>query len=128
MVMIMCETSKKGFQVGNTPHMCAERRLIQYLKHRSRIEGVQRSTFYHWVHRKLGELVIMRRKCDGNLGTSVPCVCCRKVLDHGCIRWKAHIGDAWFSSHGDSVPVSKPTQKQRGIFNGTGRQRYATHL
>ena len=123
--MIMCESSKKEFSAGNTPHMCAERRLLQYLRHRSRIEGVQPSAFYHWVHRKVGELVIMRLRCDGKLGTSVPCVCCRKVLDHGCIRWKAHIGNLWFSSTDDVVPASKPTQKQRGIFQG---QRYRTHI
>lgn len=117
-MMIECETSKMELHVSNTPHMCAERRLIQYLKHRSRIEGIPPHAFSYWMNRKVGELIIKRVKCDGNLGTSYPCVCCRKVLDRGCLRWKAHIGEHWISSNDDNLPESKPTQKQRGIFLG----------
>lgn len=117
-MMIVCETSKSELYVPNTPHMCAERRLLQYLRHVSRRHGIHPSAFSHWVNRKVGELVIKRIKCDGNMGTSIPCVCCRKVLDRGCIRWRAHIGETWISSNDDVLPVSKPTQKQRGIFLG----------
>lgn len=115
--MVVCETSKnRNVSMGNTPHMCAERRLIQYLRHRSRIEGIHPAAFSHWVHRKVGEIVITRIKCDGNLGTSVPCVCCRKILDRGSIQWRAHVGENWISSNDDDVPRSKPTQKQRGTL------------
>ncbi len=116
--MIVCETSKQDFYVPNTPHMCAERRLLRYLRHRSRIEGIQPAAFSHWLHRKVGQLIIKRIKCDGGMGTSIPCVCCRKVLDRECIRWKAHIGETWISSNDENPPVSKPTQKQRGMFLG----------
>lgn len=118
--MVTCETTKTKeiHIVGNTPHMCAERRLLQYLRHRSKIEGVQPSAFSHWVHRKVGKFVICRIKCDGNMGTSVPCVFCRKVLDRVCIHWTAHIGTEWVSSSDDDVPPSKLTQKQKGMFLG----------
>ena len=122
MVMITCETSKKEFVVGNTPHLCAERRLLQFMKHRSRIEGVKPAGFSHWLHRKSGKLIISRVRCDGNLGTSIPCIFCRKVLDRSCIDWKAHIGNKWFSSNDAVVPVSKLTQKQIGILHHRPRR------
>ncbi len=114
--IIVCETEKREVVIGNTPHMCAERRFIQYMKHRSRIEGIQPSAFSHWLHRKLGKITITRIRCDGQYGTSVPCVFCRKVLDREFIAWRAHIGDNWVSSRDDVLPVSKLTQKQRGWF------------
>lgn len=117
--LVVCETSKQEVRIGNTPHMCAERRFIQYMKHRSKIEGVQPSGFTHWLHRKLGKIYIHRIRCDGTHGTSVPCVFCRKVLDREYIHWKAHIGERWVSSRDDNPPRSKLTQKQRGWFSST---------
>lgn len=117
MVMVTCETSKKDIIVDNTPHLCAERRLLQFMKHRSRIEGVNPSAFSHWLHRKTGKLIISRIRCDGNMGTSIPCIFCRKILDRGMIEWTAHVGESWVSSKDETVPKSKFTQKQLGIFH-----------
>ncbi len=114
--VVTCETTKNEVCIGNTPHMCAERRYIQYMKYKSRIEGVQPSGFSHWLHRKAGKLTILRIRYDGSHGTSVPCVFCRKVLDRECIDWVAHIGDNWVSNRDEEAPVSKLTQKQRGWF------------
>lgn len=119
--LITCETAKQEVCIGNTPHMCAERRFIQYMKYRSRIEGVQPAGFAHWLHRKLGNISIYRIRCDGTHGTSVPCVFCRKVLDRELIAWEAHIGDRWVSSRDEVPPKSKLTQKQRGWFSLTAR-------
>lgn len=117
MPMIICETANAEVCIGNTPHMCAERRFLQYMKYRSRIEGVRPAGFSHWLHRKLGNLCIRRIRCDGTYGTSIPCVFCRKVLDREFIQWEAHIGDVWVSSNDDDPPRSKLTQKQRGWFS-----------
>mgnify|MGYP003346650931 FL=1 len=117
MPLIMCETAKQEVCIGNTPHLCAERRFIQYMKHRSKIEGVQPSAFSHWLHRKLGKIIIMRVRCDGTNGTSVPCVFCRKVLDRQYIDWEAHIGETWVSSRDEVPPKSKLTQKQKSWFS-----------
>ena len=117
--IVVCETSKQEIQIGNTPHMCAERRFLQYMKYRSRIEGVRPSGFTHWLHRKLGNIIILRIRCDGSQGTSIPCVFCRKVLDRECIQWQAHSGERWVSSRDETPPTSKLTQKQRGWFSST---------
>jgi hypothetical protein len=117
--IVVCETSRQEVCIGNTPHMCAERRFIQYMKHKSKIEGVQPSGFTHWLHRKLGKISIQRIRCDGSHGTSIPCVFCRKVLDREYIHWEAHIGDKLVSSRDENPPISKLTQKQRGWFAST---------
>lgn len=114
--IVVCESENDDYTIGNTPHMCAERRFIQMMKHKSRIEGVHPSGFTHWLHRKIGKLTIKRIRCDGTHGTSVPCVFCRKVLDRECIDWVAHIGEHWVSNRDEVVPKSKLTQKQRGWF------------
>lgn len=122
MPIIICETDKKDIIIGNTPHMCAERRFIQYMKYRSKIEGIKPSAFSHWLHRKLGKITISRIRCDGQYGTSIPCIFCRKVLDREFIMWRAHIGgENWVSSMDAVVPASKLTQKQRGILHPNNR-------
>jgi hypothetical protein len=117
MVMIQCESSRSSIGFGNTVHMCAERRLIRFMKHRARIEGVTSSGFYHWFHRKIGRVVIWRRLFHGGMGTSVPCIICRKVMDRGLIDWEAHIGTSWHSSRDSSPPKSKFTIKQIRSIN-----------
>ncbi len=122
MVMVTCETSKREIVVDNTPHLCAERRLLQYMRHRSRIEGVNSHCFSHWFHRKMKRIIIYRIRQDGNMGTSIPCIFCRKVLDKLYIDWEAHVGESWVSSKDENVPRSKFTQKQLGIFYPRPRQ------
>jgi hypothetical protein len=114
--MVKCQSSKCIHEVGNTTHMCAERRFISMMKHKAQVNGVPPSKFPHWLHMKVGSLIVIREKSDGNLGTSLPCILCRKVLDRENIQWSAHVGDQWFSSTDIDVPESKFTNKQRGYF------------
>lgn len=116
MVMIRCRTSRMALEVENTVHMCAERRLIQRMKHRARTIGIRPAAFSHWFNRKVGRLIILRIHCSGTLGTSIPCILCRKALEKYCIDWNAHIGDTWHSNRDECVPVSKFTPKQYGYF------------
>jgi len=121
--MIQCHGSRCSgkYNIGNTTHMCAERRLMDLLRHESSKKGIAPSKFSWWVHRKVGKLVITREKGDGFLGTSIPCILCRKVLDRQMIQWRAHVGDIWVDSHRDagSLPASKLTQKQKKTFAHT---------
>ena len=121
--MIECHGSRCSgkYNVGNTTHMCAERRLMDILKHESSKKGIAPSKFSWWVHRKVGKLVITRDKGDGFMGTSIPCILCRKVLDRQMIQWRAHIGEVWVDSQRDagSLPPSKLTQKQKKTFAHT---------
>lgn len=90
--------------------------MIALLKEHSRKAGVPRARFSHWMKRKFGTLVIQRVRKDGQPGTSLPCVMCRKVLDRLKIPWMAHIDEVWVKSTDVCVPVSKPTNKQRGVW------------
>jgi len=112
MVIIMCSTAHLA--VGNTYHCCAERRLVGILLEKARRNGVSPAGFSHWCNRKQGVFVIQRMRRDGLPGISLPCVCCRKVLDKMCLKWKAHIGDVWVSQ--EDAPPSKPTNKQRDMW------------
>jgi len=114
--MVVCQGSKFCNEVGNTTHMCAERRFIFMMKHKAQINGVPPSKFPHWLHMKVGSLIVMREKSDGNLGTSLPCILCRKILDRENIQWSAHIGEKWVYSTDIDVPKSKFTNKQKGYF------------
>jgi hypothetical protein len=69
--------------------------------------------FTEWLHRKYGELVIIRENIYGD-AVSLPCVLCRKVLDKLDIRWTAHDGTRWVhSKKSEYVPPSIPTNKQK---------------
>lgn len=109
----MCSTADMA--IGNSYKCCAERRLVSILMERARREGVHPSSFVRWFHRKQGELVIKRMRRDGLPGVSLPCVCCRKVLDRMCLKWRAHIGHNWVSQ--ETAPPSKPTNRQRGEWS-----------
>jgi hypothetical protein len=114
--MIQCTAGK--YNLGNTVHMCAERRLMDLLKHESAKKGIAPSKFSWWVHRKVGKLIITRDRGDGCMGTSIPCILCRKLLEKKMIQWRAHIGNVWVDSQRDagSLPPSKLTQKQKKTF------------
>lgn len=85
--------------------------MLSVLRELSRKHGVQRARFTHWIYRKFGHLIIQRVRKDGEPGTSLPCVICRKALDRLQIPWKAHINDTWVTNH--DAPPSKPTRKQQ---------------
>jgi hypothetical protein len=76
-------------------------------------QGVGQHHFASWVHRKYGDFVVSRVFFDGGLGTSLPCVICRKALDRYAIQWRAHIGTSWVRSTDVNVPPSRATTKQR---------------
>jgi len=108
--------SLKGHFAGNTCHCCAERIMINKLMELSRRKGNSPAQFTAWTYRKFGEMTIRRERADGQMGTSWPCVMCRKKLDKLKIPWRAHINEIWISSRDDNIPQSKPTQKQRIIL------------
>ena len=97
---------------------CAERRIISQLLRKSVKNGVKIHNFATWLHRKHGKLIIWRNRRDGEMGNALPCVLCRKSLEKYKIRWKACIGgDNWVNStHLDTLPKSKPTNKQRRVM------------
>ena len=97
----------------NNCRCCAERRMLAQLREISRRQGNSPYQFVHWSHRKFGEMTIRRLRKDGQMGTSLPCVMCRKALDKIQYPWRAHIDHQWVSSKDDDVPPSKPTCKQR---------------
>ncbi len=99
--------------VVNNCTCCAERRMLSRLRELSRREGNSPAQFSSWTHRKHGEMVIVRLRRDGQPGTSLPCILCRKALDKNQIAWRAHIDHKWVSSRDDNIPPSKLTQKQR---------------
>ena len=101
----------------NTCHRCAERNLIRELFLEASRQGVHPTCFSRWIHRKYGDLIIRRDLHGGGLGTSLPCVVCRKVLDRMSIQWRAHIGDIWVRSTDPNVPKSKPTHRQYVVFS-----------
>jgi hypothetical protein len=92
---------------------CAERKLIKGLTLEARRQGIHPTCFAAWIHRKYGDLVVIRVKSDGVLGVSLPCVLCRKALDRLSIQWRAHTGTEWIKSTDPAVPAARPTQKQK---------------
>lgn len=108
--------------------------MISLLMEYSRRAGVPKARFSHWTKRKYGTLIIQRVRKDGQPGTSMPCVVCRKVLDRTRIQWTAHVNATWVRSTDDDVPVSKPTNKQKSLwaksnkgFQGSTNVRVARH-
>jgi hypothetical protein len=80
----------------------------------ARRQGVHPSCLAHWIHRKFGDFIITKvRKDEGGVGTSLPCVICRKSLDRKFIQWRAHIESKWVRSTDEFIPKSKPTNKQK---------------
>jgi hypothetical protein len=94
--------------------------MLSRLRELSRREGNSPAQFSTWTYRKYGEIVVTRLRRDGQPGTSLPCVICRKALDKCHIPWRAHIDHLWVSSRDDDVPQSKPTNKQRLILKNVG--------
>ena len=108
---VVCLTHR-GDPITNTCRRCAERNLLRKLVLEASRQGVHSSCFSRWIHRKYGDFIVRRDLHGGGLGTSLPCVVCRKVLDRMSIQWRAHIGNQWVRSTDPDVPKSKPTHKQ----------------
>jgi len=103
--------------------------MIALLKEYSRRAGVPKARFSHWTKRKYGTLIIQRVRKDGQPGTSMPCVVCRKVLDRMRIPWTAHVNATWIRSTDENVPKSKPTNKQKNLWaKADGRLQGPAHV
>ena len=114
--MIACVTYGRE-PIFNNCQRCAERNLIKALVLEAGRQGVHPSCLAHWIHRKYGDVMVRRDRGDGTMGTSIPCVVCRKALDKLCIQWRAHIGDIWFRSTDPNAPKSRPTNRQIKYLN-----------
>ena len=108
-----------ALSIVNNCTCCAERRMLSRLREISRRRGNSPAQFSTWTYRKYGEIIVTRLRRDGQPGTSLPCILCRKALDRIQIPWRAHVGAVWFSSRDDCVPDSKLTQKQKSNFSRT---------
>ena len=98
--------------------MCAERLFFKHVNLEANRAGVKPHQLSNWIHRKYGDIIIERMRGTGELGTSIPCVMCRKTLDRWAIQWKAHTGSHWHKSNDLDVPDSHPTHRQRQlVFN-----------
>ena len=108
--IVECTTTRKT--VYNNCIRCAERNLIKFLSLEASRQGVHPWCFSRWVHRKYGTFTVRRVLVNGSLGTSLPCVMCRKSMERLSIQWKAHIGQQWVRSTDEIVPRSRPTTRQ----------------
>tara|TARA_R110002072_G_scaffold84065_15_gene190607 strand:+ start:2207 stop:2491 length:285 start_codon:yes stop_codon:yes gene_type:complete len=92
--------------------------MIKKLVHQSRKKGIAQHSVIHWIHRIYGSLTIWRPRLDGIMGISLPCVLCRKALEKYHIRWRAYDGIKWIDSQQmDNLPKSKPTGRQKKVYN-----------
>ena len=103
----------------NTCHRCAERNLIRELRLEAGRQGVHSWCLARWFHRKYGDLIIFRKLGNGSMGTSLPCVICRKALDRMALQWRAHIGQRWVRSTDLDVPDSRPTNRQYRVWKNS---------
>ena len=108
---VVCEAD--GFTACNNGVCCAELRMLKALQIAARRQGVHRACLAHWAHRKYGDFVVRKVRRDGGIGTSLPCVICRKVLERWAVQWRAHIGPVWVRSTDPHLPPSRPTSTQR---------------
>ncbi len=100
-----------GLEVRNT-RVCAERRLIAVLRTLARRRGVPVHGFATWVCRTMGRVLVSRRRADGSVGCSLPCVECRKALKRARLPWEACPTDNCEDTCRDSdetCPPSRPT-------------------
>ena len=69
-------------ECASTHRLCAERLLVWHWKRRARRKGVRGDKLVHWLRRKMGGIIVVRRPLAhaGRLGCSVPCLLCRDVL------------------------------------------------
>ena len=57
-------------------------------------------------------MIIYRGRADGTVGTSSPCVLCRRQIEKHHVSWMAHDGEKWVYSDKGDTPISRPTSKQ----------------
>ena len=93
--------------------------MIRNLQREAVKKGVKPYQFKDWIKRKHGGVMtVWRLRRDGHMGTSLPCVLCRKAIDKYEIQWMAYDGVNWIKSWVDeNLPKSIPTNRQKRIFN-----------
>jgi hypothetical protein len=111
---VICYTSRTVHP--NNYIMCAERLFFKHVNLEANRAGVKPHQLGNWIHRKYGDVIIERMCGTGELGTSIPCVFCRKTLDRWAIQWRAHSGSQWHRSTDIDVPVSRPTHRQKQLI------------
>eukprot|EP01025_Chloroclados_australasicus_P039940 TRINITY_DN4159_c0_g2_i1.p2 TRINITY_DN4159_c0_g2~~TRINITY_DN4159_c0_g2_i1.p2 ORF type:complete len:169 (+),score=20.46 TRINITY_DN4159_c0_g2_i1:121-627(+) len=105
------------YEASSDHRCCAERNLLDIWLYKAIKSGVPPHKRVAWVRRKLrGDIVVWRRTGDGQLGCSVPCVFCQKVLKKFDFRvlcmdrdgnwWKGRLDE-------DDAPVSTLTSAQK---------------
>lgn len=80
---------------------------------KAKAHGVSKSRMSHWINRKYGCLHVTRELSNGDLGSSLPCVFCRKKLESMNLNWVAYHNGKWVSCSDEHIPQSKPTARQR---------------
>ena len=116
MRIVFCSTAS-GLCIACNSSTCAERRLIEALKHKAAVAGVARHRVVRWVRQHAGILTVFRNTRDGNPACSLPCILCRQALDLFHLRWRALTRD------GDEVceknaPNSVFTTRQKNTIQG----------
>ena len=98
--------------------ICGERRLIKSLYIKCMKKGYRPHQFTEWLHRKYGELVVVRKRRDGaGAANSLPCVLCRKAIERVGVQWIAYDGSKWVHSEKSAtLPTSIPTNKQHRVL------------
>ena len=118
---VLCEDSRAGISASNLPPNCAERALVAQLERNARIAGAPPHAVGDWIRRKHGALTVSRTVYapDGSLvfGASLPCIMCRRVLEHHGLRWCAMLPSGVMVDSAYDSPPSKPTGRQAAAFN-----------
>lgn len=68
------------FKETNDFRMCAERNLIEKFLHKAEQKGIPRHRRVAWVKKQIGIIFLERKKKDGCIGCSYPCIFCRNAL------------------------------------------------
>lgn len=108
-------TTSSGLEVSCNVQCCAERRLIDLMKHKAAIRGVQRHRVTHWISAQIDCLYIERFTKAGVSTFCTPCILCRIALDRYHIRWHAIDRDCGEVNE-QTAPASIFTHRQRNLI------------
>ena len=92
--------------------------MIEALEYKARAKGVPKHKVGEWINRCYGQFVIHRETHEG-IGTSFPCILCRKRLESLNIRWTAYLGSRWIESCEPNIPDSIFTSRQHRTIRGS---------
>lgn len=98
--------------------LCAERRVLEALRHQANVAGFYGVSATRWVGRRVSVLVVERHTKDGAPACCLPCLLCRRALDSYGVRWSAFLVNGEVVTERDA-PRSILTHRQANIFKGT---------